>query len=111
MSPDALVLSGKNGKIFILQCFPQIPGRASQIHFWQSVAAKMSLMQVWISSIEFRWPQSAIAWLISFWHWSSSVMLQLVLSSTGLAVAKAARQAKASRAKEVFILMLAQTFE
>ena len=31
------------------------------MHFWQSVAARMSLMQVWISSIEFRWPQSAIA--------------------------------------------------
>ena len=40
---------------------PQIPGRASQMHFWQSVAARMSLMQVWISWIEFRWPQSAIA--------------------------------------------------
>jgi len=47
-------------KIFI-QCFPQTPGRASQMHFWQSVAAKMSLMQVWISSMEFKWPQSAIA--------------------------------------------------
>merc|ERR1712220_39113 len=108
-SPDALDLSGKNGKIFIFQCFPQIPGRASQIHFWQSVAAPMSLMHVWISWMEFKWPQSAIAWLISFWQLSSSVMLQLVLS-TGLAVAKAARQAKASRAKDVFILMLAQTF-
>jgi len=38
--------------------------------------------------------------LISFWHWSSSVMLQPVLS-TGLAEAKAARQAKASKAKTV----------
>ena len=50
----------QNCKIFI-QCFPQIPGRASQMHFWQSVAARMSLMQVWISSIEFRWLQSVIA--------------------------------------------------
>ena len=60
-SPKVLVRSGARiFKIFI-QCFPQIPGRASQMHFWQSVAARMSLMQVWISWIELRWLQSSIA--------------------------------------------------
>merc|ERR1712184_231155 len=84
-------------------------GALTQMHFWQSVAARMSLMQVWISWIELRWPQSAIAWLISFWHSRSSVMEQLV-RSTGLAEAKVARQATASRAKAVFILMFEWTF-
>ena len=40
---------------------PQSIGRTSQMHFWQLVDARMSLMQVWISSMEFRWLQSFIA--------------------------------------------------
>merc|ERR1712179_652998 len=85
----------------------------SQIHFWQSVAARMSLMQVMISSTLLMWVQSFTACSISFSHRESSCKLHPSLASSfcrarnlGSATTRADRQARVQRTAVVFMVVV-----